>query len=198
MNVIFLGTAGSGKTSLCNSYGTWLQTDRKERVSFVNLDPGAMEYLPYSPDFDIRNYFTVPELMKSEKLGPNGAIIRANELMLKESKMIINKIESLDSEFILIDTPGQLEPFVFKEAGRILQNLQLISPTIGVFLIDAELTKYASNLIVGLLLANAVQIQLGFNMIYVLHKADLLPQDTNLYKMLEDPLYFREQIIAEH
>ncbi len=98
----------------------------------------------------------------------------------------------------MIDTPGQLEPFVFKEAGKILQDLQTISPTVGVFLIDAALTQYASNLIVGLLLAIAVQIQLGFNMVYVLHKADLLSQRNKLVKMLEDPPYLRKQIIREH
>ncbi len=91
MNVIFLGTAGSGKTSLCNAYGDWLKTDRDQNVKFINLDPGAVEYLPYAPDFDIRNYFTVPKIMKRENLGPNGAIIRANELMLEKSATIIRK-----------------------------------------------------------------------------------------------------------
>ncbi len=197
LNIIFLGTAGSGKTSLANAYGNWLVKERKETVSYVNLDAGAVEYLPYSPDFDIRNYFTVPEIMKKERLGPNGAILRANELMIDQSTMIIDGINSLKSDFVLIDTPGQLETFVFKEAGLILKDLQKNSPTIAVFLIDAGLTSYASNLIVGLLLAIAVQIQLGINMISILHKYDLVSKDPKLIKMLKNPQFLRECIIAE-
>ncbi|MFX1293468.1 MAG: ATP/GTP-binding protein [Promethearchaeota archaeon] len=198
MNIIFLGTAGSGKTSLCNAYGTWLKKERKEKVSFVNLDPGAVEYLPYSPDFNIQKFFTIPGIMKNEKLGPNGAIIRANELILERANIIIQEINRLNSEFILIDTPGQLETFIFKDAGRLLQQLQKKSPTVAIFLIDAKLTYCASNLIVGLLLAIAVQIQLGINMIYILHKADLIPDDLKLIKMIQNPQYLRERIISEH
>ncbi|MHA1649163.1 MAG: ATP/GTP-binding protein [Candidatus Helarchaeota archaeon] len=197
MNIIFLGTAGSGKTSLCNAYGLWLKKERHESVSFVNLDPGAVEYLPYQPDFDIRKYFTIPQIMKKEKLGPNGAILRANELFLENADTFINKINDLTSDFILIDTPGQLEPFIFKESSLFLQKLQQKSPSIAIFLIDAELTRYASNLIVGLLLAIAVQIQIGINMIYIVHKADLLSKNLKIVKMIQNPNFFRECIISE-
>jgi hypothetical protein len=196
MNLIFLGTAGSGKTSLCHAYGEWLK-DQNKTVNFVNLDAGA-EYLPYSPDFDIRSYFTISDIMKKEKLGPNGAMLRANELLLNQIDVIIEEISSLDSEYTLIDTPGQLEAFVFKEAGpSFLQKLEEKSHSVAIFLIDAELTQYASNLIVGLLLAISVQIQLGINMIYILHKADLIAPDSQVVKMLQDPAYFKECIIAE-
>ena len=196
MKIIFLGPASSGKSSLCHAYGNWLQKERKETVSFINLDAGA-EYMPYTPDFDIRKFFTISQIMKKDKLGPNGAMLRANELMQIHKKKIISEIERKDSNFILIDTPGQLEAFVFKEAGLFLQELQKNSRVIAVFLIDAELTKYASNLIVGLLLAIAVQIQLGVEMVYILHKSDLLPQNLEIMRMIEDPQYLRECVISE-
>lgn len=124
MNIVSLGTAGSGKTSLCNAYGTWLKKERKEKVDFVNLDPGAVEYLPYSPDFDIRKYFTIPQIMKKEKLGPNGAILRANELIMEKSDKIIREINSSKSDIILIDTPGQLEPFFLKNQAFFCKNFK--------------------------------------------------------------------------
>lgn len=196
MNLIFLGTAGSGKTTLCHAYGHWLKEQGKT-ISFVNLDAGA-EDLPYIPRFDIRSYFTVSQIMKNEKLGPNGAMLRANELILNQIDSIIEKISSFNTEFILIDTPGQLEAFVFKEAGPLfLQKLEKQSHSVAIFLIDAELTRYASNLIVGLLLAISVQIQLGINMIYVLHKADLIPGNSKLVKILQNPDEFKKCIIAE-
>lgn len=197
MNLIFLGTAGSGKTSLCHAYGEWLKEQQGRTIKFVNLDAGA-EYLPYSPDFDIRSYFTISEIMKNENLGPNGAMLRANELLLNQVDTILERISVFDSEFTLIDTPGQLEAFVFKEAGPIiLQKLEQTSHSVAIFLIDAELTHYASNLIVGLLLAIGVQIQLGINMVYIIHKADLIGQNSKLVRMLQEPDYFKECIISE-
>jgi GTPase SAR1 family protein len=197
VNIIFLGPASSGKTSLCNAYGIWLKNQRKESVSFVNLDAGA-EYLPYIPDFDIRKRFTISEIMKKDKLGPNGATLRANQLMIEQAETIIQEINTLNSEFVLIDAPGQLEAFVFKDAGLFLQQLQTKSRTMAIFLIDTELTKFASNLIVGLLLAIAVQIQLGIAMIYILHKSDLLTKDSNMVKMIQDPDYLKECIRSEN
>ncbi|NVM52995.1 MAG: ATP/GTP-binding protein [Candidatus Helarchaeota archaeon] len=197
MNIIFLGTAGSGKTTLCNVYGQWLKQNRHESVRFVNLDAGV-EYIPFSPDLDIRNYFTISEIMKKDKLGPNGAMLRANELLLEQKDLVINKINSFNSDFILIDTPGQLEAFVFKEAGPLfLQQLKIKSPTIAIFILDAELTRSASNLIVGLLLAIAVQIQLGIEMVYILHKADLLSKDSKIIKMIQDPQYLKDRVLSE-
>jgi hypothetical protein len=167
-------------------------------IKFVNLDAGA-DHLPYTPDLDIRSYFTISEIMKNEDLGPNGAMLRANELLLNQIETILEQISRFDSEFTLIDTPGQLEAFVFKEAGpMILQKLDKTSHSVAIFLIDAELTRYASNLIVGLLLAIGVQIQLGINMIYILHKADLLAKNSKLVKMLQKPDFFRECIISEN
>ncbi|NVM27581.1 MAG: ATP/GTP-binding protein [Candidatus Helarchaeota archaeon] len=198
MNIIFLGPAGSGKTSLCNVYGQWLKQHRQESVSFVNLDAGV-DYIPFSPDLDIRNYFTLSEIMKKDKLGPNGAMLRANELLLAQKNTILKRINNLNSEFVLIDTPGQLEAFVFKEAGPVfLQQLKIKSPTIVIFILDAELTQSASNLIVGLLLALAVQIQIGIASVYILHKADLLPKNSKIVEMIQDPQYLKDRILAEH
>ncbi|MHA1264147.1 MAG: ATP/GTP-binding protein [Candidatus Helarchaeota archaeon] len=198
MNIVFLGSAGSGKTSLCEAYGNWLKTSQQASVGFVNLDPGT-EFIPFSPDFDIRDYFTISKIMKDEKLGPNGAILRANELLLKQKDKIMQDISQITSNFVLIDTPGQLEAFIFQEAGpKFLQYLQRISPTISVFLIDAALAQSPSKLIVNLLLAIAVQIQLGLEMVYVLHKVDLIEKKPQIIKMIQDPAYFKNSILNQH
>ncbi len=59
MNIMFLGPAGCGKTSLVEKFGKYLQTENYI-VQFVNLDPGCLS-LPYSSQFDIRENFTVEE-----------------------------------------------------------------------------------------------------------------------------------------
>ena len=49
----------------------------------VNLDP-AVSFLPYTPQIDIRDKIKIKKLMKSHKLGPNGAIMTALNLYCSE------------------------------------------------------------------------------------------------------------------
>jgi len=60
MDVLFLGPAGSGKTSLISSFSNWIRNTQEKSVSCINLDPGV-DCLPYEADFDIRNFFTIKQ-----------------------------------------------------------------------------------------------------------------------------------------
>ena len=75
MDILFLGPAGSGKTSLVKSFSEWIKSTQDKSVSCINLDPGV-DFLPYKADFDIRKFFTIESIMKEEKLGLNGALVR--------------------------------------------------------------------------------------------------------------------------
>ena len=59
---VFAGPAGSGKTSLIASYARWLRKELFMKVGIVNLDPG-IEKIPYEPVFDIRQWFTLSDIM---------------------------------------------------------------------------------------------------------------------------------------
>lgn len=76
--VFFIGTAGSGKSSLVASLSTWME-DQGYDIGIVNLDPAA-EYLPYVPDIDIRDRISARKIMKQYKLGPNASIIAAVDM----------------------------------------------------------------------------------------------------------------------
>ena len=76
--VYFLGTAGSGKTTLTANFAKWLLKNGFA-VSIVNLDPGA-EVLPYKPDFDMRTIANLWKIMRKENLGPNGALLKSIEI----------------------------------------------------------------------------------------------------------------------
>ena len=45
-------------------------------MTIFNLDPAA-DYLPYDPDFDIRELVTVDEVQQVNRTGPNGSLIFA-------------------------------------------------------------------------------------------------------------------------
>jgi len=176
LNVVFLGTAGCGKSLLTHSFGEWIKSNLNLDVGYVNLDPGC-EYTPYEPDFDIRSIFTISDLMMKEGLGPNGAMIRASQLMEERFQEIAKAIVSINakSAYTLIDTPGQMEIFVFRHTGHIGRSrLRSLSRTVNVFIIDPTLAATAPELMVAMLLGVAVQLRLEASTVTVINKSDLL------------------------
>ncbi|MCX8204350.1 MAG: ATP/GTP-binding protein [Candidatus Nezhaarchaeota archaeon] len=173
MNILLIGTAGCGKSLLAKSFGEWLTKVAELRVGYVNLDPGC-EDTPYEPSFDIRSMFTIEDIMKNEGLGPNGAMIRASELMVERSGEILGNIRALGCDVNLIDTPGQMEIFVFRRAGlALVEGLKKLSYTVSVFLIDPVLVANPSELVVSLMLGVASQLRLASPTVMVLNKSDL-------------------------
>lgn len=162
MNVIILGTAGSGKSLLTAEFGRYLKAEGYT-VRFANLDPGCIAQ-PYKCDFDVRCKFTVESIMRTEGLGPNGALLRAMERLEKV------KIPKLQADFNLIDTPGQLEAFAFHPSGpKVISKFEEL---VGIFLIDA--TIGLEDLPAAYLYSLAVRYRLGIDMITIVNKVDLL------------------------
>ena len=196
MNIIFVGTAGSGKTSLTNRFGNWIQKNTSNKISFINLDPGCI-HLPYKCDFDIRGYFTVEEIMKKESLGPSGAMVKGAELTEKLMNVIIEKIDQLKSQYVLIDTPGQSEIFVFQSTGpTICDHLKKSSQTICVYIIDGLIASTGTSLASAISLSLATQMRLGIPTVNVLNKSDLV-KNQEIDRMLSDYDYMKTMIEKE-
>jgi len=176
-NLIMVGPAGSGKSTLTKALGDWLEGEG-HAVSYLNLDPGA-ESLPYRPSYDVRDLVTVERLMKEEGLGPNGALIRAAEITEANLPKILKKIEARErrSDFTIIDTPGQMEIFLFRGLGPKLST-SLRGRTISVFLLDPSLLRGKIDLVVLKLLGLVVELRLGVPSIEVLNKSDLYDRKT--------------------
>ena len=168
----YIGTAGSGKSTLTASMQQWCK-DRGLDAIIVNLDPGA-ENLPYEPDVDIRDWISLREVMDANKLGPNGAQIACADMIALNTEDVKESINSFKADYILLDTPGQLELFVFREAGK--YTVKFLSPEKSVicYLLDPLLAKTASGFISQLLLAIATNLRLNRPQINILSKADLL------------------------
>jgi hypothetical protein len=170
--VYFIGTAGSGKSSLTASMQQWCK-ERGLDAIIVNLDPGA-ENLPYEPDVDIRDWISLKEVMDTNKLGPNGAQIACADMIALNTHDVKESINSFKTDYILLDTPGQLELFVFREAGK--YTVEFLSPekTIICYLLDPMLARTASGFVTQLLLAITTNFRLNKPQINILSKADLL------------------------
>ena len=170
--VYFIGTAGSGKSTLTYNFQQWMSLRGLDAIT-VNLDPGA-ENLPYEPDVDIRDWISLKEIMDSYGLGPNGAQIACADMLALNTEDIKNSIDSFKTDYILMDTPGQLELFVFREAGRYIIKFLKPERSIIAYLLDPALAKTASGFVSQLLLSLSTNFRLAQSQINILSKADML------------------------
>lgn len=173
MKSIFLtGTAGSGKSLLTSKIYEYY-TRNGAFAAILNLDPGV-ETLPYTCDIDVRDHVDVVSIMKQYDLGPNGAMIMANDLIATKIDDIQNQINNVNPDYLLIDTPGQIELFAYRISGPFLvQNLNLEEKT-SIFLFDGALITTPVNFVSIALLATSVKLRFKLPTINVLTKIDLI------------------------
>lgn len=167
-----IGTAGSGKSTLAHNYKQWINVHGLDAI-VVNLDPGA-ENLPYTPDVDIRDWISLSEVMDTHGLGPNGAQIACADMLALNTDDVLKSIESFKTDYIIIDTPGQIELFVFRQSGNIIIDSFKPDRSVTAYLIDHILAKNPSGFISQLLLSLTTQFRLGIPQINILSKVDLL------------------------
>jgi len=195
LNVIFIGPAGCGKTSLTKTFGEWSEQELGMSIAYVNLDPGVLD-LPYKPDYDVRELVTVDRLMREEGLGPNGAMVKASEIMDENIDSIAEDIASLDADLRLIDTPGQMELFLFRPMGpRLSEAISKNSPSITVYISDPSLASNPSGLAISLSMALITWLRLSTPTVPVINKVDLSRGD--LDKLLTDPSALKEFLSRE-
>ncbi len=170
--VYMVGTAGSGKTYLTKALADWLDYKNLGNV-IVNLDPGA-ENLPYNPEIDIRDYFTLEDVMLNYGVGPNGAQIIAADLISTKIDEIKDEIEYYDVPYVLLDTPGQMELFTLRESSNLLVNALGRERGVMVYLFDPIVAKTPSGFLSLLFMCSSAVFKLNIPQIPVLAKADIL------------------------
>lgn len=176
-SIFVVGTAGSGKSLLTSKIHEYY-TSVGSFSSILNLDPGV-ESLPYTCDIDVRDFVDVVSLMKQYELGPNGALIMANDLIATKIDGIRSQIEKVNPDYLIIDTPGQIELFAYRSSGPfILQNLTS-DQQMGLFLHDGALVTTPANFVSIALLATSIRLRLNLPTVNVLTKTDLIGEKLN-------------------
>ncbi|KFY44009.1 hypothetical protein V495_03666 [Pseudogymnoascus sp. VKM F-4514 (FW-929)] len=126
VSIVCVGMAGSGKTTFMQRINAHLH-EKKTPPYVINLDP-AVRTVPFESNIDIRDSVNYQEVMKSYNLGPNGGILTSLNLFATKIDQIVTLLEKRTLpdpaqpakkpiEHILVDTPGQIEVFVWNEAA---------------------------------------------------------------------------------
>lgn len=173
--VYFVGTAGSGKSTLVKSYRDWLGNNGIDCMT-INLDPGV-DMLPYDADIDIREWVALDEVMGEYNLGPNGAQIVAADLMAVNIKKITDLLDGVRTEYVLVDTPGQLELFAFRESSNVIVEAFGREKSMVVYLSDPMLCKTSNGFVSNMVLSSLVEFRLQLPVINILTKADLMKDE---------------------
>lgn len=164
----------------------------KKKVPYVlNLDP-AVYSVPFESNIDIRDSINYKEVMKQYNLGPNGGILTSLNLFATKVDQIISLLEKRTApnpsnpsakpiEHILVDTPGQIEVFVWSASGSILlETLASSFPTVIAYVIDTPRTSSTSTFMSNMLYACSILYKTKLPMILVFNKTDV--QDAEFAK----------------
>ncbi|MEM4160622.1 MAG: ATP/GTP-binding protein [Thermoplasmata archaeon] len=190
----FVGTAGAGKSSLVAAFHTWMEMQKYDSI-IVNLDPGA-EVLKYMPDIDIREWISIEEIMREHELGPNGAQIVAADMLAMNVTDVRNYIEKYGADYVLVDTPGQIELFAFREASKHVADGISSGHSLLVYLLDPMLAKTPTGLVSLLMLGATIQYRFNYPLVNVLSKCDLLSagEIERIVSWCEEPFRLYEAI----
>ncbi len=194
MNLIYItGTAGSGKSLLTSSLVSWYREKAQDAIA-VNLDPGVLS-LPYDPDVDIRNSIDIQQIMTDYSLGPNGALIFANDMIASKLSEIQEEIESTTADFVVVDTPGQIELFAYRESGPFIAKGLEAESKVLLFLMDSLVASSPTNFLSLALLATSVQLRMELPQLQVLSKTDLAMEKVpEIVRWSKDPMAYEEAL----
>ena len=150
----------------------------------INLDPAVLN-VPFDSNIDIRDSVNYEEVMKQYNLGPNGGILTSLNLFATKVDQIVNLLEKRAQpdpekpdrkpiDNILVDTPGQIEVFVWSASGTILlESLASSFPTVIAYIIDTPRTASTSTFMSNMLYACSILYKTKLPMILVFNKTDV-------------------------
>jgi GTPase SAR1 family protein len=110
--------------------------------------------------------------MEDYNLGPNGSLILANDLISTKIEEIQNQVHELNPDYIIIDTPGQIELFAFRSSGPYFISNFYSDTKVTLFTIDGTLATSPISFVSLLFLSQSIKLRLGIPQINVLTKRD--------------------------
>ncbi|KAJ8393040.1 hypothetical protein AAFF_G00069440 [Aldrovandia affinis] len=173
--LIVLGMAGSGKTTFVQRLTAHLHA-KKTPPYVINLDPAVHE-VPFPANIDIRDTVNYKEVMKQYGLGPNGGIVTSLNLFATRFDQVMKFIEAKQShhQYVLIDTPGQIEVFTWSASGTIItEALASTFPCVVVYVMDTSRSVNPVTFMSNMLYACSILYKTRLPFIVVMNKTDII------------------------
>lgn len=174
--ILLIGMAGSGKTTFMQRINSYIYQHSKNDY-IINLDP-AVSHIPYSPNIDIRDTVNCKQVMSDYNLGPNGAILTSLNLFTTKFGDVMNILDERakeDIDYILLDTPGQIEIFTWSASGSIItESLASSFPTVITYIIDTAKASSPTTFMSNMLYACSVMYKTKLPMVLVCNKCDIV------------------------
>ena len=177
--IICIGMAGSGKTTFMQRLNSHLHT-KKTPPYVINLDPAVLK-VPFGANIDIRDSVKYKKVMEEYNLGPNGAIVTSLNLFATKIDQVIKLVEKKSDkvENVIIDTPGQIECFIWSASGAIITEAFASSfPTVIAYIVDTPRNSSPTTFISNMLYACSILYKTKLPMIIVFNKTDVTKADT--------------------
>lgn len=174
--VLMIGMAGSGKSTWMHRMVIRLQSEGK-RVYTVNLDP-AVRTVSYPVNIDIRDTVNYKEVMKHFGLGPNGGIMTSLNLFATKFDQVLTLLDKRASEldYVLIDTPGQIEVFNWSASGQIICDALAVSyTTVVCYVVDTARCAKPVTFMSNMLYACSILYKTKLPFIVLFNKVDVMP-----------------------
>lgn len=121
--------------------------------------------------------------MQQYDLGPNGALVMAADLIASKIDEIQNEVNRVNPDYLIVDTPGQIELFAYRSSGRFLIDNITSEEKTNIFLFDGALITTPVNFVSIALLATSIRLRLNLPTVNVLTKTDLI--GANLKNILQ-------------
>jgi len=193
--IIVLGMAGSGKTTFVQRLTSHLHS-KGSPPYVVNLDPACRE-VPYPANIDIRDTVNYKQVMKQYKLGPNGGIVTSLNLFATKFDQVLKLVGSKKSEFVIFDTPGQIEVFTWSASGNIItEALAAQMPTVVVYVMDSVRSTSPVTFMSNMLYACSILYKCKLPFVLAMNKIDVVSHQYAL-DWMEDFETFQEALAGE-
>jgi GTPase SAR1 family protein len=201
LNLIVLGMAGSGKTTFVQKLEEIIAEKDKESY-IINLDPAVMDTL-YEANMDIRDTINYKNIMLSNNLGPNGAILTCLNIFstnIDKILDILNEKENLD--YIINDTPGQLEVFSWSASGKLISDsFSVIYPSVLIYIVDIPRCSNPNTFTSNMLYAISIMYKMRLPMVLAFNKKDVEKEDKCFkwiknYEELQNSLQGNDEYIS--
>jgi len=176
--VIVVGMAGSGKTTFMQRLNAHMH-EKKVPAYVMNLDP-AVGNIPFGCNIDIRDTVAYKNVMKQYGLGPNGAIMTCLNLFATKFDQVMQLVEkrSKELDYVLIDTPGQIEVFTWSASGSIItESLASTIPTVLAYVIDTPRTTSPVTFMSNMLYACSIMYKTKLPIVLVFNKTDVVSHE---------------------